>query len=162
MNAAADLGDAKRLQDLFTFACRGGSRLNLDASTTRSSIDRGISANDAAASGGSLGRPALELLAAIGLSAFFPPRRYGDSAPDGVVGIEKRTFRYSTWSPRAPLAIARWMARGVPVASFEHTPREAAIGMMGQYTYLKLARPAGATHPEARDEEPIQEEDGDE
>ena len=146
INAAASMSSIQRLQDLLSFTSPGSSRLNLDAAATRSSIDRGISANDAAKSGSSSpGRPALELLAAIDLSAFFPPRREGDAAPDGVVGLRKRIFTYCTWSPHTPLALARMAARGVEVATCELVKREATIGMMGQYGYLKLARPAGIT-----------------
>lgn len=146
VKAAASLSSAQKLQELLSFTTPGSSRLNFDAVATRSSIDRGISANDAAKSGGSSqGRPALELLAAIGLSTFFPPRREGDNAPHGVVGVRKRVFSYSTWSPHLPLALARMTARGVGVAPSELVKREAIIGMMGQYGYLKLARPAGIT-----------------
>lgn len=144
IEAASSLGAQQTLQELITFTLLGSSRLNLDAVATRSSIDRGISANDAAKSGGSSpGRPALELLAAIGLSTFFPPRREGDNAPHGVVGVRKRTFTYCTWSPHLPLTLARMAARGVELAPAELVTREAIIGMMGQYGYLKLARPAG-------------------
>lgn len=143
---AAQLSSPQKLQDIIAFTSPGASRLNLDAVATRSSIDRGISANDAAKSGGSSqGRPALELLASIGLSTFFPPRREGVNAPHGVVGVRKRLFTYSTWSPHLPLALARMTARGVEVAPSELVKREAIIGMMGQYGYLKLARPAGIT-----------------
>lgn len=143
---AAQLSSPQKLQDIIAFTSPGASRLNLDAVATRSSIDRGISANDAARNGRrSPGRPALELLAAIGLSSFFPPRRYGDAAPHGVVGVRKRLFTYCTWSPHLPLALARMAARGVEVAPSELVRREAIIGMMGQYGYLKLARPAGIT-----------------
>lgn len=143
--AASSMSCVERLQDLLAFASPAGSRLNLDAAATRSSIDRGISANDAKNGGSSPGRPALELLAAIGLSAFFPPRREGRAAPDGVVGVRKRLFTYCTWSPQTPLALARMAARGVQVGPFGLVKREAIIGMMGQYGYLKLARPAGIT-----------------
>lgn len=142
VEAAGQLSSAQKLQDIIAFTSPGASRLNLDAVATRSSIDRGISANDADKSGG---RPAMELLAAIGLSTFFPPRRKGDNAPYGVVGVRKRLFTYSTWSPHLPLALARMTARGVEVASSVLVKREAIIGMMGQYGYLKLARPAGLT-----------------
>lgn len=147
VDAATSMPSIQRLQELLAFWSPGSSRLNLDAATTRSSLDRGISANDAVKSGSPPGRPALELLAAVGLSAFFPPRHLGDAAPDGVVGVEKRSFRYCTWSPHAPLTLARMAARGVDVAPFELAKREATIGMMGQYRYLKLARPAGITEP---------------
>jgi CRISPR-associated protein Csb3 len=143
VDAGTKMPAVQRFQDLLSFTLARSSRLNLDAATTRSSIDRGFSANDAAKNGGSTpGRPALELLAAIGLSAFFPPRREGDAAPDGVVGVRKRLFTYCTWSQHTPLALARMAARGVEVAPCKLVKRKATIGMMGQYGYLKLARPA--------------------
>ncbi|HCF58732.1 MAG TPA: hypothetical protein DFS52_12160 [Myxococcales bacterium] len=146
VEAAGQLSSVPKFQDIIAFTLPGASRLNLDAVATRSSIDRGISANDAAKSGGSSqGRPALELLAAIGLSTFFPPRRGGDNAPHGVVGVRKRVFTYSTWSAHLPLALARMTARGVEIVPSELVRREAVIGMMGQYGYFKLARPAGIT-----------------
>lgn len=161
VDAAATASSVQRLQDLLLFTSPGSSRLNLDAATTRSSIDRGISANDAARNGGSSpGRPVVELLAAIGLSAFFPPRRKGEAAPHGVVGVERRRFSYSTWSPHASLTLARMVARGVEVAPFELVKREATIGMMGQYGYLKLARPAGiAESGHSGSEDEIDDED---
>lgn len=164
VDAAASLSPVQRLQDLVSLPSPGSSRLNLDAATTRSSIDRGISANDAAKNGGSSpGRPALELLAAIGLSSFFPPRRQGDAVPHGVVGVRKRMFTYCTWSPYTPLALARMAARGVEVAPFELVKREAAIGMMGQYGYLKLARPTGITESvDSSNEDESDDEDSDE
>jgi CRISPR-associated protein Csb3 len=164
VNAAASMSSVRKLQDLLSFTSPGSSRLKLDAVATRSSIDRGISANDAAKSGGSSpGRPALELLAAIGLSTFFPPRREGDGAPDGVIGVRKRIFTYCTWSPHLPLALARMAARGVEVAPAELVKREAIIGMMGQYGYLKLARPAGITESaDSGNEDESDDEDSDE
>lgn len=132
-----------RVQDILAFTSRGSSRLNLDAAATRSSIDRGISANDASADGGSGGRPGLELLAAIGISAFFPPRRHGNAAPDGTVAVHKRLFRYCTWTPLAPIGLARLCARGVGVIGFDCIPHAAEIGMIGQYSYLRFARAAG-------------------
>jgi CRISPR-associated protein Csb3 len=143
VDASSRMAGVTSLRDILAFASPGSSRLNVDAATTRSAIDRGISANDVAADGGCTGRPGLELLAAIGLPAFFPPRRYGDAAPDGTVGVYKRLFRYCTWSPQAPISVARLCARGVAVPGFDSTPREATIGMMGQYKYLRFARPAG-------------------
>jgi CRISPR-associated protein Csb3 len=162
VDASAKLNGAARVQDILAFGSSGSSRLNVDAATTRSSIDRGISANDAAADGGSIGRPGLELLAAIGLSAFFPPRRYGDAAPDGTVAVHKRLFRYFTWTPQASVCLARLCARGVGVPGFQGVRREAPIGMMGQYSYLRFARPAGvggmaAVTDETTDEEMAEE-----
>jgi len=164
VGAAASISSFQKLQELLSFTSPGSSRLNLDAVATRSSIDRGISANDAAKSGGSSpGRPALELLAAIGLSTFFPPRREGDDAPDGVIGVRKRIFSYCTWSSHLPLALARMAARGVEVAPAELVKREAIIGMMGQYGYLKLARPAGITESvDSGSENESDDEDSDE
>lgn len=162
VDAAAPVRGVTRFQDLLVFTSPGSSRLNLDAATTRSSIDRGISANDAAASGGSPGRPLLELLAAIGLSTFFPPRRFGDSAPDGTVGVSGRRFRYHTWTPHVPLGIARLYARGADIAGVERTRYEATIGMMGQYSYLRFARPAGVLRTAGSSDRFIEEEDADE
>lgn len=164
VDATTKLSSTQRLQDLLSFTLPGSSRLNLDAVATRSSIDRGISANDAAKSGGnSPGRPALELLAAIGISSFFPPRRQGDAAPDGVVGVRKRIFSYCTWSPHTPLALARLAARGVEFAPCELVKREATIGMMGQYGHLKLARPAGISESmDSGNEDENDEESNDE
>jgi CRISPR-associated protein Csb3 len=142
---AAGIKQPNRLQELLHYRVRGSSGLKLDPATTRSALDRGISANDASDNGLEGVRPALELLAAIGISSFFPPRRYGDAAPDGAVGVIKRTFRYCTWQPAAPLCIARLLARGVDLAPFALTINEAAIGMMGQYSYLKSARAVGLT-----------------
>lgn len=141
----------------------GSSGYKLDPSTTRSSIDRGISANDAKKVKAERVRPVLELLAAIGLSTFFPPRREGDNAPHGVVGVRKRVFTYCTWSPYLPLVLARMAARGVDVAPSELVKREAIIGMMGQYGYLKLARPAGITESvDSGNEDESDDEDSDE
>lgn len=146
VDAASSMSHVQRLQDLINFTLPGSSRLKLDAAATQSSIDRGISANDAGKNGShSPGRPVLELLAAIGLSAFFPPRREGHAAPDGVVGVRKRLFSYCTWSPHAPLALGRLAARGIPVEPFELVKHEAIIGKLSHYGYLKLARPAGVT-----------------
>lgn len=149
-------------RDLFVLNVAGSSGFKLDPATTRSSIDRGISANDAKKIKGERVRPLLELLAAIGLSTFFPPRREGENASHGVVGVRKRVFRYSTWSPHLPLALARMAARGVQVAPSELVKREAIIGMMGQYGYLKLARPAGITETEQVGDDEIHSESNEE
>lgn len=151
------------LQDLLQPWVRGSSGYRLDPATTRSSIDRGISANDARKAKVERVRPLLELLAAIGTSTFFPPRRKGDAAPEGVVNVRKRVFTYCTWSPQLPLSLARMAARGVAVAPAELVKHDAIIGMMGQYGYLKLARPAGITESlDAGDEDESSEEDSDE
>lgn len=133
----------QQFQNLLQLTVRGSSGYRLDPATTRGSIDRGISANDARKAKVERVRPMLELLAAIGASTFFPPRREGDNALHGVVGVKKRVFAYCTWSPHLPLSLARVAARGVEIATAELVKREAIIGMMGQYGYLKLARPAG-------------------
>ncbi|MES0875268.1 hypothetical protein [Sinimarinibacterium thermocellulolyticum] len=163
IEAASSLGEPQTLREILTFVSPGSSRLNLDAATTRSSLDRGISANDAAKNGvTSPGRPALELLAAIGLSSFFPPRREGKNAPHGVVGVRKRVFSYCTWNGHLPLALARMAARGVEVTPSELVKREAIIGMMGQYGYLQLARPAGIATLDSGNEDESDDEDSDE
>jgi CRISPR-associated protein Csb3 len=150
-------------QDLLGLTVAGSSGYKLDPATTRSAIDRGISANDAKAVKAERVRPLLELLAAIGLSTFFPPRREGDNAPHGVVGVRKRVFTYCTWSPHLPLALARMAARGVEVGSAELVKREAIIGMMGQYGYLKLARPTGITESvDSGNDDESDDEDSDE
>ncbi|MBN8508026.1 MAG: hypothetical protein J0L57_05380 [Burkholderiales bacterium] len=154
---------ATGFQDLLNLTVAGGSGYKLDPATTRSSIDRGISANDAKKINVERVRPLLELLAAIGLSTFFPPRREGDNAPHGVVGVRRRVFTYCTWGPHLPLALARMAARGVEVAPAELTKREAIIGMMGQYGYLKLARPAGITESaDSGNDDESDEKDSDE
>jgi len=132
-------------QDLLGLTVLGSSGYKLDPATTRSSIDRGISANDAKKVKVERVRPLLELLAAVGLSTFFPPRREGDNALHGVVGVRKRVFTYCTWSSHLPLALSRMAARGVEVGPSKLVKRQAIIGMMGQYGYLKLARPTGIT-----------------
>ena len=153
----------QRCQDLLQSTVRGSSGYKLDPATTRSSIDRGISANDAKKAKVERVRPLLELLAAVGASTFFPPRREGDGAPDGVIGVRKRIFTYCTWSPHLPLALARMAARGVEVAPAELVKREAIIGMMGQYGYFKLARPAGITESvDSGNEDESDDEDSDE
>jgi CRISPR-associated protein Csb3 len=157
VDACTGMNAVRQPQDILGFTSNDSSRLNLDAATTRSSIDRGISANDAAADGRSIGRPGLELLAVIGLSAFFPPRRYGDAAPDGTVAVNRRLFRYWTWCPEAPICLARLCARGVGVLGFDCTPHGAMIGMMGQYSYLRSARPAGVGGFATTSEETIEE-----
>ncbi len=150
-------------QDVLGLTVEGSSGYKLDPATTRSSIDRGISANDAKKDKVEQVRPLLELLAAIALSTFFPPRRQGENAPHGVVGVRKRVFTYCTWSSHLPLALARMAARGVEVAPSELVKREAIIGMMGQYGYLKLARPAGiAGTAEVHDQHDTDDEDSDE
>ncbi len=143
VNAMATMPSPTCLQDLFRYVTRGGSGLKLDPSTMRSALDRGTSANDAAGEGDSVVRPALELLATIGASTFFPPRRNGDAAPSGTVGIHARQFHFATWNQAASLSLARLLARGVNVAGFNTELRQAQIGMMGQYSYFRYARPAG-------------------
>lgn len=149
-------------QDLLGLTVAGSSGYKLDPATTRSSIDRGISANDAKKVKVERVRPLLELLAAIGLSTFFPPRREGDNAPHGVVGVRKRVFTYCTWSSHLPLALSRMAARGVEVAPSPLVKRHANIGMMGQYGYLKFARPTGITESVDSGNDDSDDEDSDE
>jgi CRISPR-associated protein Csb3 len=145
VNAISGSWQAQTLRDLLLLQTQGSSGFKLDPVTTRSAIDRGISANEAEKVKSGRVRPVLELLALIGLSSFFPSRRYGDAAPDGVLGVRKRTFSYCTWNNRLPLPLARLAARGVELTPIETVKHEAIIGMMGQYGYLRMARPAGIT-----------------
>jgi len=73
--------------------------------------------------------------------------------------VERRKFRYCTWSPGAPLSVARLAARGVNIGPMEQRQFEATIGRMGQYSYLKFARPAGVTEDALLGEDLIEEED---
>ncbi len=163
LNSIPDRFQPDRFQDLLQLHAQGSSGFKLDPATTRNSIDRGISANDADKEKIGRVRPALELLAAIGVSAFFPPRWQGRAAPHGVIGVRKRVFTYCTWSPHLPLALARMAARGVEVAPAELVRREAIIGIMGQYGYMKRARPAGITESvDSGTEDESDDEDSDE
>lgn len=104
-----------------------GSSLNIDAAARPGALDRGIAANEAKRATGetAASRPALELLAAIGLSAFFPPRRLRRAGEDNslhstaglVVYAQSRqpALRYSAWAIDAPLPLARLLARGIEV-----------------------------------------------
>ncbi len=59
--------------------------------------------------------------------------------------------------------IAKSGSAGVAVAPSELVNREAIIGMMGQYGYLKLARPAGLTESvDSGNDDEIDDEDSDE
>lgn len=143
VEALAGQPDHKTIHDLLGRFSVGGSSFKIDANATRSALDRGISANDAAKEAGSQFRPAVELLALVGLSTCFPPRRIGDAAPDGSCGIRGRRFCYATWSTPAALSISRLLARAVDIPGFPISLKEAPLGMMGQYTFLRSARPTG-------------------
>jgi CRISPR-associated protein Csb1 len=104
--------------DLLALERGSGSSFNLDAAARRGALDRGLAANEAkrATDDVAAARPALELLAAIGLSAFFPPRRIGghrESGPHGTAGFDGERLRYCLWGTDAPLPLARLLARGV-------------------------------------------------
>jgi CRISPR-associated protein Csb3 len=115
--------DGQPVQDfagLLSVERQTGSSLNLDAAARRGALDRGIAANEAKRAEGDVAavRPALELLAAIGLSAFFPPRRLGATRENGIhstVGSDGQHLRYSAWATESPLALARLLARGQQV-----------------------------------------------
>jgi CRISPR-associated protein Csb3 len=108
------------MADLMMLECGTGSSFNLDAAARRNALDRGIAANEAKRATGDVAaaRPVLELLAAIGLSAFFPPRRLGghpESGPHGTAGFDGERLRYSMWGRDVPLPLARLLARGIEV-----------------------------------------------
>ncbi len=156
VDGAAKLLAPMRMQDLLTGRVAGRSPLRTDAASNRSSLDRGISANDAEKQAILSVRPCLELLAAIGASAFFPPRRYGTTAPTGTVGIHGRRFRYCLWLRSVPISLARMSAR---VLYCDGIDFEAAIGGK-EYAYLKYARPAGAVPMDQLSDDGNYEEEG--
>ena len=105
---------------LLSVEAQTGSSLNLDAAARRGALDRGIAANEAkrATADMAAARPALELLGAIGLSAFFPPRRLGGVRDNGVhstSGSDGGNLCYSAWASKSPVPIARLLARGVRI-----------------------------------------------
>lgn len=142
VNVASGMGPGQRLQDLFAQRAKGRAPFKVDPTSSRSAIDRGVSANDAENDGALFVRPAIELFALLGMSTFFPPRRFGDAAPGGTIGIRGRTFRYWMWRQPLLLSLARLHARGFDSAPDEDVMFEAPIGGK-EYAYLKFARPAG-------------------
>jgi CRISPR-associated protein Csb3 len=128
-----------------------GSSFNLDAAARRGALDRGIAANEAKRATGDVAaaRPALELLAAIGLSAFFPPRRLGghrESGPHGTAGFDGERLRYCAWGADAPLPLARLLARGIDVPGMPVLDRfEARRASAGGKNYrFEYARGVGS------------------
>jgi CRISPR-associated protein Csb3 len=136
--------------DLLSIECGTGSSFNLDAAARRGALDRGIAANEAkrATADVAAARPALELLAAIALSAFFPPRRLGghrESGPHGTAGFDGERFQYCVWAGDAPLPLARLLARGICVPGMPLLDRfEARRASAGGKNYrFEYARGAG-------------------
>jgi CRISPR-associated protein Csb3 len=106
--------------ELLLIERESGSSLNLDAAARRGALDRGLAANEAKRATADLSavRPGLELLAAIGLAAFFQPRRLGGTRDNGrhsTAGFDGKHLRYCLWAIEAPLLFARLLARGVQV-----------------------------------------------
>jgi CRISPR-associated protein Csb3 len=137
--------------DLVSFERGTGSSFNLDAAARRGALDRGIAANEAKRATGDVAaaRPALELLAAIGLSAFFPPRRLGghrESGPHGTAGFDGERLRYCAWGADVPLPLARLLARGIDVPGMPVLDRfEARRATAGGKNYrFEYARGAGS------------------
>lgn len=118
--AGRDAHTPTSVADLVALERNTGSSFNLDAAARRGALDRGFAANEAKRAIGDVAaaRPVLELLAAIGLSAFFPPRRIGghrESGRHGTAGFNGDRLCYYTWGASAPLPLARLLARGVHV-----------------------------------------------
>jgi CRISPR-associated protein Csb3 len=146
-----------------------GSSLNLDAAARRGALDRGFGANeakeeteDAAAT-----RPALELLGAIGLSAFFPPRRIGGkdaTGRPGTAGYHGESLAYCAWGVEAPLPLARLLARGTEIPGCSRLQRLVARRTEAGSKYyhrFEYARGAGSLPTVPTDhEETEEEEDG--
>ncbi len=154
------------IADLLSLERRTGSSLNLDAAARRGALDRGIAANEAkrATADVAAARPALELLAAIGLSAFFPPRRVGGSREaevHGTAGFDGERFRYCAWGVEAPLSLARLLARGVELPGAAVLDRHEAkrVSAGGKNYRFEYARGTGLA--EAALTEPEEEDDDD-
>ena len=140
-----------------------GSSLNLDAAARRGALDRGIAANEAKRATGDVAaaRPALELLAAVGLSAFFPPRRLGGVRERGVhstAGCDCRNLRYCAWAVESPLPIARLLARGLRVPGLRMLDelvarRVSAGGRIYRFDYARGAGSMPATLTDSEEED---------
>jgi CRISPR-associated protein Csb3 len=153
--------------DLVSLECGTGSSFNLDAAARRGALDRGLAANEAKRGTGDVAaaRPALELLAAIGLSAFFPPRRIGghrESGPHGTAGFNGDRLRYYMWGTGVPLPLARLLARGVDVPGMQVLDRfEARRANAGGKNYrFEYARGVGSA-PDGMPTEFEEEEEDD-
>lgn len=112
---------------------------------------RAIAANEAKRATGDVAaaRPALELLAAVGLSAFFPPRRltgHRESGPHGTTGFDGERLQYCAWGLDVPLPLARLLARGIRVPGMPLLDRfEARRASAGGKNYrFEYARGAGS------------------
>lgn len=142
VDAASGMSPSRELQKLFAYRVKGRAPFKIDPASSRSTIDRGISANDAEKDGSLFVRPAVEILATLGMSAFFPPRRFGGAAPGGTVGIRGHVFQYSLWRQPVTLSLARLYARGFTQTPQDKLALEAWIGGK-EYAYLKFARATG-------------------
>jgi CRISPR-associated protein Csb3 len=151
----------KTLDELIRVEAETGSSFNLDAAARLAALDRGMAANEAKRAGGdtAAARPALELLAAIGLSAFFPPRRSGRAREAGQNETDVDRLRYHLWPSGIPLALARLLARGVEVPGMRPLQRFEArrVSAGGKNYRFEYVRGAGiepvAPHMEVPEEE---------
>jgi CRISPR-associated protein Csb3 len=151
--------------DLLSFERETGSSLNLDAAARRGALDRGLAANEAKRATADLSavRPALELLAAIGLAAFFPPRRLGGTRENGVhstAGFDGKYLRYCLWAIDAPLPFARLLARSVQVPGAVvlqrlEARRVSAGGKLYRFDYARGVGSASAATTEPEEENDV-------
>lgn len=149
--------------DLLALERGTGSSFNLDAAARRGALDRGIAANEAKRATGDVAaaRPALELLAAIGLSAFFPPRRLGghrESGYHGTTGFDGERLLYCAWGADVSLPLARLLARGVdvpgmPVLARFEARRASAGGKNYRFEYARGVGAAGDVSIDFEEEE---------
>ncbi len=162
---AASNGAPKTVGELIVVECETGSSFNFDAAARPAALDRGMAANEAKRAGGdtAAARPAMELLAAIGLSAFFPPRRIGPAREAGQNDADRDRFCYHLWPIGVPLPVARLVARGVEIPglrAIEHF--EASRVRAGKTNYrFEYVRGAGVAIAAPRAELPEEEDDVD-
>lgn len=164
ITSLADHQPVRGVADLLSLERETGSSFNLDAAARRGALDRGIAANEAKRGSGDVAaaRPGLEVLAAIGLSAFFPPRRLGGSRDTGVhgtAGFDGDQWRYCAWASEVPLPLARLLARcivlpGTTVLDQFEARRVSAGGKNYRFEYARGTgyMPAVFTEPEEKDD----------
>lgn len=156
-------GAVTSIDDLLTLEHETGSSLNLDAGARRGALDRGIAANEAKRATGdaAAARPAVEILGAIGLSAFFAPRRLGGRSGTGIhatAGFDGQHFRYCTWALDVSLPIARIIARGVKLPGVEvlegfAARRVSAGGKNYRFEYARGSGTAISAAPEPEEDD---------
>lgn len=160
---AASNGAPKTMAELMVIEGETGSGFNFDAAARPAALDRGMAANEAKRAGGdtAAARPVLELLAAIGLSAFFPPRRIGSEREAGQNDADRDRFRYHLWPIGVPLPLARLVARGVEVPGLQAVERFEArrVSAGGKNYRFEYVRGAGVARAAPRAELPEEEDD---